>query len=68
MKGGSVQIMINSMSKSKLLKRLLCGMAMNYMKYRTIPHTVTVGTMLTTTTTTTTRFIKVTCLFISLQV
>jgi len=46
----------------KLLKRLLCGKAMNYMKYRTIPHAVTVRTMLTT------RFIKVPYLFISLQV
>lgn len=53
MKGGSVQITINSMSTSKLLKRLLCGKAMNYMKYRTIFHTVSVRTMLTTT-----RFIR----------
>lgn len=61
--GGSVQIMINCIRTSKLLKRLLCGKAMNYMKYRTISHTVTVQTILTTT-----KFIKVSCLFISLQV
>jgi hypothetical protein len=57
--GWTEWIKINSPSTSKLPKKLLCGIATNYMKYRTISHSVTLEALLTTA-----RFIKVTFIYI----